>query len=154
MPLDFDRHAHVGKEFLNEIDLELNADTDHERAGRVLSSVLHTLRDYLTLEENFQLMAQLPMALKAVYVNGWSPSKKNKKIKTKEGFIEEVLRNQKNTVWKDFASFKEAEESVKGVFGVLKRYVSEGEINDIIAVLPGSVKELFRESPRYTKINI
>jgi len=154
MPLDFDKHAQVGKEFLDEVDMELHTDSNPERAGRILFAVFHTLREYLTLEENFHLMAQLPMALKGVYVSGWSPSKKIKKVKTKEGFIEEVLRREQSAAWKDNFSFKDAEESVKGVFGVLKRYVSEGEIKDMIAVLPGTIKDLFRDSPRYRKVSV
>lgn len=154
MPLDFDRHARVGKEFLKEIDMELNEDPYHERAGRILCSVLHALRDHLTLNENFQFMAQLPMSLKAIYVNGWSPGKKIKKAKSKEEFMEEVLKYEKNSAWKDFSSLKEVEESIKSVLGVLKRYVSEGEMKDIESVLPGTIKELVSDSRRYKKISL
>lgn len=49
-------------------------------AARIIRSVLHALRNRLSHQESFQLIAQLPMALKAVYVDGWKIKKEFQRI--------------------------------------------------------------------------
>ena len=56
------------------------------------------LRRRLTLDESFDLLAQLPMCIKAVYVDGWKPALfPDKSIKTLEDFIREVLEEDKRS---------------------------------------------------------
>lgn len=58
-------------------------------AGRITRAVLHTLRDRLHTGEAVNVMTQLPMALKAVYAEGWKFSDKARNgINTETDFIE------------------------------------------------------------------
>ena len=47
---------------------------DEQHAYSVLRAVLHQLRDRLTLEEAFELAAQLPLIVRGVYFEGYRPS--------------------------------------------------------------------------------
>ena len=67
MALDFEKYAAKGNEFLNRLAENLG-DEDRAHAARILRSTFRGLRNHLTVEESFQLLAQLPMALKSVYV--------------------------------------------------------------------------------------
>ena len=67
--MNFHKYADKGNLILNEVASELGKNEDKKLAGRMLRSVLHVLRSRLTIEESFQLIAQLPMAIKAVYEN-------------------------------------------------------------------------------------
>lgn len=55
MPLNFNKQAEKGEKFLNELVLELGNKTNKSKAGRILRSVFKTLRNHLTIEENFTL---------------------------------------------------------------------------------------------------
>lgn len=44
---------------------------DRREAYRVLAAFLHTLRDRLTIEDSARLAAELPLALRGVYFEGW-----------------------------------------------------------------------------------
>ncbi len=70
MTLDFEKYAAKGNEFINKLAEHLNDPDNRDRAGRILRSVLRALRNRLTVEESLQLISQLPMAIKAVYVEG------------------------------------------------------------------------------------
>lgn len=147
MPLNFDKHAQKGNRFLKELAQELDDKKDIDRAGRILRAVFSTLRTHLTLDENFQLMAQLPMALKSVYIIGWSPSRKSiEKNRKKVDFINEVINSDGRSAQKDFLRPTDGEKAVKAVFRTMNRYVSSGEFNDIKAVLPEELKELINDS--------
>ena len=91
MGLRFDDYATKGKAFVAEVARELKTD-DTDRAGRMLRCVLRALRNRLTVEESFQFLSQLPMAIKAVYVDGWKVRMNPSKIKHIEDFRTEVMK--------------------------------------------------------------
>jgi uncharacterized protein (DUF2267 family) len=143
MPLNFEKHAAKGNEFLNKLAARLGDEENHDSAGRVLRSVLRTMRNHLTIEESFQLMAQLPMALKAVYVDGWKPNQYHSRIKTLREFSEQVMLEDGVATWKDFSGVSDASDAIEAVIKTLADYVSAGELHDIVAVLPEELKGHF-----------
>ncbi|MEW6468774.1 MAG: DUF2267 domain-containing protein [Bacteroidota bacterium] len=142
MPLDFDKHAQKGNNFLIRLSAELHDKGNKARAGKALRAVLRALRDHLTLEENFQLLSQLPMALKGVYVDGWVPGRKKERSRKKLGFIMEVARHKTPAALGSAAEINAAASDIQAVFKTLRKYVSAGEFNDVRAVLPRQLKEL------------
>jgi uncharacterized protein (DUF2267 family) len=72
MALNFTQFATEGNTFLKKYAKEMNLANNTDKAGRILSSILHALRDVITTQESLQLISQFPMFLKAVYVNGWT----------------------------------------------------------------------------------
>lgn len=146
MPLDFNKHAQKGNEFLNQLAKELGGKSNKAKAGKRLRSVFKALRNHLTLEENFQLLSQLPMALKALYVDAWMPSRKPEIGRKKIDFVEEVLRYEDKNLWLRAEDFEITVQEVRAVFKTLKKHISQGEFKDIEAVLPHPLKKLLRES--------
>ena len=78
MSIDFEKYAIKGNEFVSLITNALSV--PKERAGRIIRAVFHSIRNRLTHEESFQLLAQLPMSLKGVYVDGWKFNKDLKRM--------------------------------------------------------------------------
>ena len=58
-----------GNEFVRLIAEELEVPRD--KVGRIIYAVFHALRNRLSHAESFHLIAQLPMVLKSVYLDGW-----------------------------------------------------------------------------------
>ena len=65
---------------------------DEAAAYSVLRSVLHQLRDRLTLEEGVDLGAQLPLIVRGLYYDGWRPHRVPQKL-TKEKFLDELSKD-------------------------------------------------------------
>lgn len=143
MALHFEKHAAKGNEFINRLAERLGDPDNRDRAGRVLRSVLHALRNRLTLEESFQLISQLPIMIKALYIEGWQPSRQHPKIKTMKEFCEEVMRDDGLSAWRDFSGEDDAIQATEAVIKTMADYVTAGELHDIIAVLPIGMKEHF-----------
>ena len=142
MSLNFNQYAAEGNTFLKQYAKELCLSEDPERAGRVLSSILHGLRSIISVEESLQIIAQLPMFLKATYVNGWSIKANKERVKDVEGFIDLIRSLDGNTSLHDFESDEIAEDYIISTFLVLRRYVSNGEMKDIRGELPKGLKNL------------
>lgn len=144
MSLDFDKYAAKGNQFVNLVaeDLEIS----REKAGRIIRAVFHALRNRLTHEESFQLLAQLPMALKAIYVDGWKFGKDFKRIKYVTDFLDDVRRQDANLVSYDLEDDESARLAIAAVLKTMNAFVSEGEMNDVIGILPPRLKEFFKES--------
>ncbi len=142
--MNFEKYVAKGNAFLKELAEELGTPGDKDRAGRVLRAVLHALRKRLTPEEYLDLVAQLPMCIKAIAVDGWHISESpDKSIKHIDDLIHAVMEEDGRTAPRDFGNEEQAKEAIKAVIRVIKRHVSQGEIEDVEAELPKHLKELF-----------
>jgi len=145
MALNFTQFAAEANTFLKIYSKELNLTNNTDKAGRILSSILHALRDVITTEESLQLISQFPMFLKAVYVNGWTIQKKQK-IKTMPEFIDLVRKHDGVTSISDFESDEIAENYIDTTFIILRKYISLGELEDLRTVLPKNLKSMIYQN--------
>jgi uncharacterized protein (DUF2267 family) len=143
MALNFEKYAAKGNEFLNKLATRLGDVENRDRAGRVLRCVLRALRNRVTIEESLQLLSQLPMVIKALYVDGWKIHHEFTRIKTMEDFSEEVLKEDGHSAWRDFSSIEEATDAIEAVMKTLADYVSAGELHDVINLMPKEIKQHF-----------
>jgi uncharacterized protein (DUF2267 family) len=72
--------------WLKDIMQELGGE-DRHKAYVSLRTTLHALRDRLTLEETAQFGAQLPMLIRGLYYEGWTPTGKPDKVRHKADFL-------------------------------------------------------------------
>ncbi|TNE60409.1 MAG: DUF2267 domain-containing protein [Bacteroidetes bacterium] len=145
MALNFNKYIQDGEHFVNEVAKILGKPEDKAKGGRVLRAVLHALRNRITPNESLQMIAQLPMLIKAIYVDGWRFSNEARELRHLGDFIEAVREAGGRATLNDFVTDYETEVAIRAVFRVLRNYVSEGEIADILATLPAELKPLMAE---------
>jgi uncharacterized protein (DUF2267 family) len=110
---------------------------DRRKAYLALRATLHAVRDRLTVEEVAQLGAQLPMLVRGFYYEGWDPTGKPLKLRTREDFLDRIAQELKGVDDLD------PETLALAVFAVLERHVTEGEIQDVKQALPAEIRELW-----------
>lgn len=143
MALNFNHFANEANDFIYEYTKELMLNGDTERAGRILSAILHGLREIISTKESIQLIAQFPMFLKAVYVNGWSTKTTKPKVKTMDDFIALVKKFDSPSEVSDFGYDNDlAINYIHSTFILLRRYISLGELEDIRSELPKDLKDM------------
>lgn len=145
MALNFNKYIQDGELFIREVAKELGAPDDMAKAGRILRAVLHAFRTRISPVESLQLIAQLPMLIKAVYVDGWKMTNEARELRHLGDFIEAVREAGGRGVINDFVTDYEVEQAIRAVFTVVRSHVSEGEIRDILATLPVELRPLFEE---------
>jgi len=129
---------HTTNTWLEELMDELGWE-DRQRAYHALGAVLHALRDRLTVAEAADLGAQLPMLIRGLYYEGWTPSGKPVKERKKEDFLAHIaaaLRGHPE-IYPEGVAW--------AVFKVLEKHVSAGEIGDVKSVLPAQIRSLWPE---------
>jgi uncharacterized protein (DUF2267 family) len=124
--------AHV---WLKELAEEFG-DEDRQYAYRALRAVLHTLRDRLTVDVAAKLAAQLPTLIRGIYYEDWDPSRTPLPIHDVEAFLDHVVKEG------SMAGETEASVAVTAVARVLRKHVTSGEIDGVLAVLPDKLKIL------------
>ena len=122
--------------WINEIALRLKHN-DKSEALKLLRVVLHALRDRLTIEETAHLSAQLPMVVRGLFFEGWSPFDPADPDGGLDAFLAEI------SVHLPHLTDRERTRAVQVVFDVLAHHISQGEVEDIGAVLPASLKEFW-----------
>ena len=138
MSLEFDQYAAKGNAYVNRVAETLQVQRD--QAARIVRSVLHALRNRLSHEESFQLIAQLPMALKAVYVDGWKHSDSYLRIRRPEEFLDEIRKEDNGMAGYDFGNNQRAALATAAVLNILFESISDGETKAILNTLPESLK--------------
>ena len=144
MALDFDKDAARGNDMLRMLSEELKISGD--KAGSILRAVLYAVRSKISIDESFQVIAQLPMALKAVYVDEWDPWHSFHRMQHLDQFIAELHKFDKSSAEYDLGNAESAKRAVRAVFFTLKHYLSDGGFRDIIAVLPLEIKKFITGS--------
>jgi uncharacterized protein (DUF2267 family) len=109
-------------------------------AYMVLRSVLHVLRDRLTVDEAVNLGAQLPMLVRGFYYEGWRPAGRPLKHRHKAEFLRLVSEEYPG------AGQDELERALRGVFKVLSHHISAGEVEQVRNQLPVAVRDLWENA--------
>jgi uncharacterized protein (DUF2267 family) len=146
MGMYFDKFAQEGNKFLKDLATDLGHPEEINRVAILLRSTLHILRDRITVSESFNFLSQLPMFLKALYVENWKYREKPERIQSIEEFKEKVKEEQARYGEQAFDWDIHTEDIIKKVFKALGRYVSEGEIQDIYAQVPQELHPLFKDA--------
>jgi uncharacterized protein (DUF2267 family) len=131
----FDRSLQITNIWLNEIMERLGP--DRKVAWKVLSTVLHKLRDRLPVELSAHLGAQLPLIVRGAYYDHYEPGRQPSGCDTPEAFAAEVAE------WLGDIRPVDPDEAIRAVFGVLSRHVSEGQIDKVRGALPKGIRLLW-----------
>jgi uncharacterized protein (DUF2267 family) len=143
MPINFDKFASEGHEFINELSSSLGHADEKARTGILLRAVLHVLRDSITINQSLNLISQLPMFLKALYVEQWQYKDKPERIRNLKDFSEKIEKQQQTFGEKNFDWQESTLDLAKETIGLLnKKYLSKGQVHDVLAELPLEIKEL------------
>lgn len=142
MSLNFDKYAQEGNRFMKELSQNLGHPEDQNATARILRAVLHSIRDRIAISESLDFLSQLPMFLKAVYVEQWKYNEDVERINSIEGFKEKVKQEQAKWGEREFAWEISTEEIIKTVFNTLEKYTSPGQMEHLRGMLPAELQEL------------
>jgi uncharacterized protein (DUF2267 family) len=140
MLLDFDKFAMKGNEFLHRLENNLGV-KNRAHAARVLKSTCRVLRNHFTFEESLQLISQLPMAIKGIYVDGWKKGQ-HQKIKTVDDLLTEVIQEEGDTVLLDFENKEDILDAIRAVIETMRFYVSAEEMDQALGTLPKQIQNI------------
>lgn len=131
-----DHTVQLTHEWINEMTERLDW-SEPKQALRLMRVTLHELRDRLPVEEVAQLSAQLPLLIRGMFFEGWSPGKDYKPPRSVDAFVASIEKQVGNVV--EYRGVEDIEE----VFRLLENRISWGETEDIRAILPSTLRTLW-----------
>jgi uncharacterized protein (DUF2267 family) len=131
----FDKTLQTTNIWLNEIMDRIGP--DRQVAWKVLSTVLHKLRDRLPVELAAHVGAQLPLLVRGVYYDQFEPARLPVDCRTPEEFTAEVAE------WLSDIRPVDPDEAIAAVFDVLNRHLSEGQVAKLRGALPKGLRMLW-----------
>lgn len=134
----FDKTVQTTNAWLDDIMDDLGP--DRQMAWKVLSSVLHKLRDRLPANLAAHLAAQLPLLVRGAYYDQYQPGRQPRDWNSADSFIQEVRQSLADS------RPVNAKDAVVSVFRLLSRRISTGEIAKVRAALPRDMRRLWSES--------
>lgn len=123
------------REWIDETAAELGTE-DRREAYRVLRAFLHVVRDRIGVNEAAQLAAQLPQLLRGAFYENWVPSRTPERYRDRDTFLRKLAEQTL------LAGETEASYAAAAAMRVLRRHVSEGELEDVLANFPVDLREL------------
>ena len=134
----FDKTLETTHIWLKEIMADLGP--DKQVAWKVLSTVLHKLRDRLSINLAAHLGAQLPLLVRGVYYDQFEPSKMPSECRTRDEFVQEV------TEWLSDTRPVDPEAAIRSVFKLLSRHISQGQVDHVKQALSKHVRQMWDEA--------
>lgn len=134
----FDKTLETTHVWLKEIMADLGP--DKQVAWKVLSTVLHKLRDRLSINLAAHLGAQLPLLIRGVYYDQFEPSKMPSECRSRDDFVQEV------TEWLSDTRPVDPEDAIRSVFRVLSRHISQGQVDHVKQALSKHVRQMWDEA--------
>ncbi|MFZ5672592.1 MAG: DUF2267 domain-containing protein [Pseudomonadota bacterium] len=133
----FDRTLQTTHIWLDQIMEELGP--DRRVAWHVLGATLRVLRDRLTINLAAHLGAQLPILVRGIYYDQWSPAEKRMKLHSAEEFLDMVARSLG-----DIRPVN-VEQAVRVVFATMADHLEQGQVRKVRQALPKSIQALWPE---------
>ena len=140
-----DRAFQTTRLWMNEMSKELQW-TEERRIYLALRTVLHAIRDRITLPEAVQFGAQLPTFIRGVYYEGWRPGPRPLRNRSTEAFLEEIRREFAKTR----AARIDPEDVARAVFKFLNGKIAGGELTEVRDQLPKGIRHLWPEQTENT----
>lgn len=131
----FDKTLHTTNLWLSEISERIGP--DRHVAWKVLSTVLHKLRDRLPVEVAAHLGAQLPLLVRGVYYDQYRPAAQPTDWHTADEFTHEVGK------WLSDIRPVDPKQAIAAVFDVLSRHLPPGEVDKVRHALPNAIRQLW-----------
>ena len=131
----FDKTLQTTNIWLDQIMERLGP--DRQVAWKVLSTVLHKLRDRMPVEAAAHLGAELPLLVRGVYYDQYTPARQPTSCRTRDEFIAEVSE------WLQDARPVDPEEAIAAVFEVLSRNIDPGQVAKVKGILPEPIRQLW-----------
>lgn len=134
-----ERTVHKTYEWLVELCDDLGVD-DRAYGYRVLRAMLHLVRDRVTVDEAADFAAQLPTLVRGVFYEGWQPSKTPQRWRNREEFLQRLAADA------GLAGPTEAAYAAAAVTNLLRRQLTEGQVDEVFAMLPADVRAVLESN--------
>ena len=128
--------AFASHDWLDEV-MEETGFRDPVHACRAAKSVLHAVRDRLSVNKAIALGMQLPKPARVLYYEDWPHRWNRGKHAPKEDFLCEITKSLKEEPKND------SETTARSVFRVLAKHMATDEIEGLRSALPGEVQCLW-----------
>jgi uncharacterized protein (DUF2267 family) len=115
-----------------------------EKSYRIIRITLQTLRDQIPVEESIQLIAQLPVFWKGIYVDGWKPNSGQMRIRKMKDYIQAIRERDHKMAGYDFGNDEQAQKIILAVWDLLFRNISANEMKQICHALPSEIAKYFK----------
>jgi uncharacterized protein (DUF2267 family) len=131
-----DHTVQLTHEWINELRERLDWDSSRDSL-RLLRVTMVQIRDHLGHNEMAQFSAQLPLLIRGMFFEGWQPAHTPIHDRKAEHFIAAIEAQVSDVLeWR-------GPQDIRAVFKTLNNKISEGEIRDIKAGLPQSIRDLW-----------
>ncbi len=137
-----DKHFHKAYEFFKKVAIELGLPAEEkDKALYFFRVVVHPFRDRLSPEEVVDVISELPVLVKGLFVEGWKTARKPvKRYHKLNDFWVDIMHRSMGQI----NSTEEAERVARAVLGVIRHHVSPGEWNDVVKVMPEEISKFLR----------
>lgn len=131
-----DKTIHETNGFVRVVMRELETD-DRRIAFGALRGALHALRDNLDIQTSAQLSAQLPMLMRGLYYEGWSPQSAPAHARHLDEFLARISQQLPPQLQ------RYPEEAARAAFAALRERIDGGELDKVIDHMPKALRGLW-----------
>lgn len=136
----------IHPELLN-LTVELHWKRDAEKGVRVLRTVLHSLRDFLRLDDAIAVLMLLPHPMKALFIENWNTADLPSVPPETSSFAEVIRQKAGKLAFCDFATPTDTEKSIRHIFKYINEQLTTEQMRELQRYLPSLVRPYTHPQP-------
>lgn len=141
MVLNFDDYRHKGIKFYRRVTRELPVQ-DMGYADRLVTTLLHVLRERISLEESLEIISFLPMHVKGVYVHGWKLNSSPRRLSTEEEFLNAIRIKYPHTAGRQPGDEESLRQDLRAVLRIIHQEAGSRGVADLREKMPTALHGL------------
>lgn len=126
---------------------ELHWERDTEKGVRILRTILHSLRDFLRLDDAIAVLMLLPHPMKALFIENWNTADLPSVLPETSSFAEVIRRKAGKLAFCDFPTPAETEKSIDHIFQYLRAHLTREQLHELQRYLPALVRPYAHPKP-------
>ena len=134
--MSFTEYRQRGLKFYKRVARELQVQDDLAYADRLVTCLLHVLRERMTISESLEFISVLPVHIKGVYVHGWKLNPSPKRLSSEEEFLNALRIKYPHTTGKKPGNDEALRKDIRGILTVIQSEATAKGIQDIKKYLP------------------
>jgi uncharacterized protein (DUF2267 family) len=144
MENNLEKYLNHAGEWMNAVSKEMEVGRD--KAFRITRSILHSIRNQISIDESFHLMSQMPMLWKGMYVDGWNLNLAFERKHHLHDWLDSIRDQDGGSAALDFGNDMQMRTTISAFFHALSKKMNRESIIQLANLFTEEIQNFLKQS--------
>jgi uncharacterized protein (DUF2267 family) len=144
MENNLEKYLNHAGEWMNVVSKEMEVSRD--KAFRITRSILHSIRNQISIDESFQWMSQMPMLWKGMYVDGWNLNLPFERKHRLHDWFNSIREQDGGAAALDFGNDMQMRTTITAFFHALSKKMNRESLMHLANLFTEEIQSLLKQA--------